>query len=388
MAGLVNNLRVLRSEAGLTQQVLAGLAGISRQAYSALESGAANPSTEVALRLARALERDLESVFYLPQEMPGPVQATLVGEAMGQAAVTVGEAKGQTAVSQTPQRTRLYRVGTRTFARPLAGRDSARHAVVAAEGMVVGRARRSRQVSVQPFDHEDLDVPSLALSGCDPAVGLLEGGLRRMGVRLVAAEESSHQALMGLARGEAHVAGCHLLDDETGTYNVAQVQRLVPFPCTLVTFADWQQGLIVAPGNPRGIQGLESLLNPRLAIMNRQPGSGSRALLDRYLEQAGVPTSAVRGYQREESGHLAVAAAVASGRAHAGIGVKAAALAMGLDFVPLEDEHYDLVIPDHFLSEATVQALLDLLRQEGLHRRVESLGGYDVANMGLPTSQN
>ncbi|MEE8466061.1 MAG: substrate-binding domain-containing protein, partial [Dehalococcoidia bacterium] len=235
-------------------------------------------------------------------------------------------------------------------------------------------------------EHEELDSPTLAMLGCDPAVGLLEAGLRSKGVALVAGEEGSRQALLSLARGEAHVAGCHLLDDATGTYNGSWVRQLVPFPCTLVTFASWQQGLIVAFGNPKQIQGVSDLANPGIRLVNRQEGSGSRALLDRVLTGAGVPIGGVDGYEREESGHLAVAAAVASGSADAGVGVKAAAVAMGLDFLPLEEERYDLVIPDHFLDEGPVQALLDLLRSPTLHRRVESLGGYDVSHMGIPAS--
>jgi len=199
----------------------------------------------------------------------------------------------------------------------------------------------------------------------------------------VAGEESSSQALLGLANGEAHVAGCHLLDDATGAYNSSWVAQLVPFPCTLVTFASWQQGLILAYGNPHDVSGIAHLANPNLRLVNRQAGSGSRALLDRALAAAGIPPAAVTGYDREEWGHLAVAAAVASGTADVGIGVKAAAVAMGLDFVPLEEERYDLVIPQHFLSHGPVQALLDLLRHPVLHRRVESLGGYDTSNMGI-----
>ena len=153
-----------------------------------------------------------------------------------------------------------------------------------------------------------------------------------------------------------------------------------------MTFASWQQGLIVAYGNPKQIQSVASLANPGVRLVNRQAGSGSRALLDRALAGAGIPVATIAGYDREEWGHLAVAAAVASGSADVGIGVKAAAVAMGLDFIPLEEERYDLVIPDHFLDEGPIQVLLDLLRRAPLHRRVESLGGYDVSNMGIPAS--
>ena len=386
---LGNNLRKLRRDAGITQQGMAERAGISRQAYAALESGGANPSTEVALRLSRALGRPVEDLFFLPQEPPGTVEAEL--------AQSAGDGSGPPASG----RARLFRVGERLFARPLRGANNARHSVSVAEGMIVSSAEvpgagvsgagvsgvaDGDRVTVQPFDRDDLDLPSLAVLGCDPAVGLLEPELARRGVRLVAVEETSVQALAGLARGEAHVAGCHLLDDDTGAFNGAWVRRMAPFPCTLITFASWRQGLMVAPGNPKTIGGVERLADPDVSIVNRQPGSGSRALLDRLLRRGGIPSNEVTGYENEEFGHLAVAAAVASGRADTGVGVEAAALALGLDFVPLEDERYDFVVPDHLLGELPVQALLDALRRRALHRRVESLGGYDVSQMGIPAA--
>ena len=372
---LQNNLKQARTKAGLTQGELASQAGISRQAYSSLESGNANPSTEVALRLAQALQERVESLFYLPDRVPAAIEAELVNNY-----------SSEPLLRGSSQRARLFRVGQKMLARPLTGAGNSRHAVVAAEGLIISAVGTQGRVTVQPFDLDEVDSPTLAMLGCDPAVGLLESGLRSRGVALVAGEESSSQALVGLARGEAHVAGCHLLDDATGAYNTSWVERLVPFPCVLVTFASWQQGLILAYGNPKQVRGVADLANPVVRLVNRQAGSGSRALLDRALTAAGIPSGQVIGYEREEWGHLAVAAAVASGSADVGIGVKAAAVAMGLDFLPMEEERYDLVIPEHFLSEGPVQVLLDLLRRPVLHRRVGSLGGYDTSNMGIQSS--
>ncbi|PKB59626.1 MAG: hypothetical protein BZY83_00715, partial [SAR202 cluster bacterium Casp-Chloro-G2] len=372
---LQNNLKQVRANAGLTQGELAARAGISRQAYSALESGSANPSTEVALRLGQTLGVRVESLFFLGEQPTESVEAELAGGA-----------KVASQRNDGGRRARLFRVGTRLLARPLSGPGNSCHTVVGAEGLIVSDYEHgdgAGKVMVQPFDQEEFESPALAMLGCDPAVGLLEAGLRSKGVPLVAGEESSREALLGLARGEAHVAGCHLLDDATGTFNDLSVRQLVPFPCTLVTFASWEQGLILAYGNPKQVRGVFDLADPGVRLVNRQAGSGSRALLDRALAKSGVPVEKIEGYGREEWGHLAVAAAVASGSADVGIGVKAAALAMGLDFLPLEEERYDLVIPDHFLDDGPVQVLLDLLRRAPLHRRVESLGGYDVSNMGI-----
>jgi len=379
VTSLQNRLKPLRLKAELSQQELARLAGISRQAYSALESGSANPSTQVALRLARALGTTVDSLFSLAEDLHEGLQAELIG----------GDVPGAIPNDpEYPSRVQVMRVGGRLLARTLSGVWATRQTLVNAEGLMLSGPGPGNRVLVQPYDPREMATPSLCLMGCDPAGALLEQGLRRQGVRLVWSEEGSHQALAGLARGEAHVAGCHLKDDATGRYNHFWVSRLVPFPCTLVTFATWQQGLMVAPGNPKGIQRLADLARPEVRIVNRQLGSGSRALLDRLLEDNGIPHDAVKGYQHEARGHLAVASAIASGLVDAGVGVAAAAGATGLGFVPLEEERYDLVIPNHFLDEPGVQVLLDLLRQPVLQHRVESLGGYDVSSMGFTVSDD
>ena len=380
ISSLENSLKQARTSAGLTQGELAGQVGISRQTYSSLESGQSTPSTELAIRLAHRLGGRVESLFFLPEQPPVAIDAELVSGV-----------SFDTLLNSPNLRSRIFRVGKKLLARPISGPENTRHAVVAAEGMIVPTLSAHGEggvVTVQPFDLDEVDSPTLAMLGCDPAIGLLETGLRAKGVALMAGEESSRHALMGLAKGEAHVAGCHLLDDSTGTYNSAWVRQLVPFPCTLVTFALWQQGLIIAYGNPKQINGVADLGIPGVRLVNRQPGSGSRDLLDRALAKAGISIENIEGYDREEWGHLAVAAAVASGTADVGIGVKAAAMAMGMEFIPIEEERYDLVIPDHFLSETSVQVLLDLLRRPTLHRRVESLGGYDASQMGIQTSTN
>ena len=379
MTTLLNHLKGTRLEAGLSQQALAGLAGISRQAYSALESGNSNPSTEVALRLARALKTSVNHLFSLPEAAPQQMRAELVSPPGDDSGTTLGKPSSRVQVVQ---------VGDRLLARPVSGPGSTRQSLIRAEGVALGGPGTDNMVEVQPFDHMDSEITSLGLLGCDPAGALMEPALHRHGINLVLTEEGSQQALAGLARGEAHIAGCHLRDEETGEFNFPWVLKLVPFPCTLITFASWQQGFIVSPGNPLDIHGAEDLARPEIKIINRRSGSGSRSLLDRLLLHYGVPSAAVTGYSQEAGGHLAVASTVASGQADAGVGVEAAATALGLGFVPLEEERYDLVIPNHFLDHAGVQVLLDLLRQSGLHRRVETLGGYDVSAMGLPVSRN
>jgi putative molybdopterin biosynthesis protein len=188
--------------------------------------------------------------------------------------------------------------------------------------------------------------------------------------------------LRELAAGNAHVAGCHLLDPRTRQYNLPAVVRYLPFPATVVTFAVWDQGLVVQPGNPKQIRGVEDLVRPGIFMVNREEGSGSRGLLNEALAEADVPVEHIAGYDRVAYSHITVAEAVGMGLADTGVAVRAAAIALGLDFVPLGQERYDLVFPNHFLDDPAVVELLSALKRPTLRRQVEALGGYDVATMG------
>ena len=164
---------------------------------------------------------------------------------------------------------------------------------------------------------------------------------------------------------------------------------VVPFPCTIVPFAVWEQVLLVAPGNYLKVGGVVDLARNELRFLNREPGSGSRTLLDERIHEAGVDPERISGYlETHARGHLSVAEAIAAGLADAGVGIRAAGLMFGLDAVPLALENYDLVIPNHFLELRAVQALIDILRRPALRNQVEALGGYDTTGMGTPTTAN
>jgi putative molybdopterin biosynthesis protein len=189
--------------------------------------------------------------------------------------------------------------------------------------------------------------------------------------------------LLALKRGEAHLAGSHLLDEETGEYNVSYVRRVLPdMEVVVLNLVHRQQGLLVARGNPRGITGLKDLAREGIAYVNRQRGSGTRVLLDYELRQQNVKPDDISGYSREEFTHTAVAAAVASGTADAGLGILAAARALDLDFVPLLKERYDLVIPREHYDSPLLQPLLDIIRNPAFRDLVEKLGGYDTSETG------
>jgi putative molybdopterin biosynthesis protein len=214
------------------------------------------------------------------------------------------------------------------------------------------------------------------------------------GTRLASANAGSMGGLVALRRNEAHLAGSHLLHPASGVYNLPYVQQYLPRrPVVLVTLTRREQGLIVAPGNPLGLTGLEGLVRPGLRYVNRQRGAGTRVLLDYHLGKLGIEPETIQGYEREEVTHLAVAAAVASGVADCGLGIRAAARALELDFVPVEWERYDLVIPREHYESALLAPLLTLLHDADFRAAVAALPGYDPEPMGdivptapLPTS--
>jgi molybdate-binding protein len=212
---------------------------------------------------------------------------------------------------------------------------------------------------------------AVVVAGCDPATPVLGGRLGS--TDLLWTPCSSTEAIRRLAAGDVHVAGSHLVD-------TSALLAELPFACEIVHVAVWTQGLIVAPGTPLGLADASDLARARL--VNREPGSGSRRLVEARLRAAGVPTELVAGWSTAAGGHLAVADAVAAGLADAGVGVQAAAHARGLGFVPWEQEPYRLVIPRHLLDDPGVSELLAALRQPGTRAEFEALGGYDGEGMG------
>jgi putative molybdopterin biosynthesis protein len=188
---------------------------------------------------------------------------------------------------------------------------------------------------------------------------------------------------MALRRGEAHLAGSHLLDPETGEYNLRYIREYLPeIPVVVIGLVGREQGLIVAPGNPHRLTGLADLAAADVPFVNRQRGAGTRVLLDYHLDKAGIDAAAIRGYEHEEYTHLAVAASVSSGRAACGLGIRAAAEALSLGFVPLFSERYDLVIPREHYDGPFLRPLLDLLIDEEFRRSVAALPGYSLEPMG------
>lgn len=224
----------------------------------------------------------------------------------------------------------------------------------------------------------------LAVGSHDVAIDLLAGELAGHRIELVSANVGSIAGLVALASGAAHLAGTHVLDPETRTYNDRAVRRYGPVESVaLVRFAEREQGLIVARGNPLALFTIADLAERGARYINRQRDAGTRLLFDDLLKRAGVPNAAIVGYERIEFSHLAVAALVAEGSADCGLGIRAAALALGCDFVSVAFEPYDLALRERDLADPRIARTIETIASPGLRAQIERLGGYDTQNAGL-----
>jgi molybdate-binding protein len=227
------------------------------------------------------------------------------------------------------------------------------------------------------------DGTRLLLAGCDPALSLLHDALRPSGIEIISVPAASRLALQWLKQGRVHAAGSHLLDRATGNYNLPIIRRLLPKASVrVITFAVWEQGLLVRRGNPNGIRSVADLAGNRLKVVNREKGSGSRDLLDSNLREFGIPFKQVNGYDSIAQGHLAAAYAVAAGNADCCIAPRSAARCFGLDFVPLAVERFDLSFTQASLDSPAGKAFLDVLQRSHFRRKLESIAGYDTAHTG------
>jgi len=250
------------------------------------------------------------------------------------------------------------------------------------EGIAAGHA-----VTVELMrSTRDIENTLVCIGSHDNALDVLGNYLKKKHPEysLSSAHVGSMGGLLALKRGEAHLAGTHLLDEETGEYNVSYIRKLLPdTKVVLVNLVYRTQGFVVPKGNPKGIKGFEDLRRRDVVFVNRQAGAGTRLLTDLHLKKLRIDPAVVNGYYHEEFTHMAVAAAVLSGAADTGLAVLSAAIALDLDFVPVAQERYDLAIPRDFYDTPMMQALLGIIRGDREFReRIVSMGGYGVAEMG------
>ena len=288
-------------------------------------------------------------------------------------------------------RVAVGKVGTRVIATPLSRGAAIITSLVRADGILrIPRFTEGlpsgAEVTVDLYRHPDqIERSILVIGSHDLTLDLIAQHLaaKADGIRLVSANVGSLSGLIALRRGECHLAGCHLLDADTGDYNRTYVEQYLPkVPTSLVTLVHREQGLIVPPGNPKNIQTINDLARPDVLLINRQRGSGTRLLLDYHLKESGLQSQNVKGYTREEYTHLTVAAAVASGAADVGVGIRAATAALDLDFIPIISERYDLAIPHEHLQSPLLEPLMNLLHDHNFRSAVSDLPGYSIKGMG------
>lgn len=288
-------------------------------------------------------------------------------------------------------RVHLGRVGQKVVATPLkrgAGTitsltraDGILRIPAASEGLDEGQEAGAELL--RPAEY--LDRTLVVVGSHDVTLDLLSDFMKRQApwIHMSSSHVGSLAGLMAIARGNCHLGGTHLLDPDSGDYNVSYLKKhLSGTPCRLVTLALRQQGLMVQKGNPKGIKELSDLARPEVSMVNRQAGSGTRVLLDYHLQKLGMDPAGIKGYDADEYTHMAVAVQVLAGGADVGLGVMAAARALNLDFIPLMIERYDLCIPIAFWEDARVRVLLNTLESTEFKQAVEAMGGYDVSPMG------
>jgi putative molybdopterin biosynthesis protein len=364
------NLRLARQARGFSQQQLASMAGVSRQAVSAVESGHSDPSLRVALALAQALGLSVEELFG-PGEPAKPVTA-----------VSVAPLRGRT------DRVALAPVGDRFVALPLRGDSGSGLGFLPAGGLAnpanlagtatVTGGRDAGGFELVPVRPIGPPRPTLVVAGCDPALPLLATPLALLDPPVAFAWwPCGSAAALRLARqGLVHVAGVHTQGDS------AETGLPLPDGADIVGFTAWREGLAVRPDLKPVVTGLDAIAKHGLRIVNREPGAEARRLLDAERRRLGLDAADLPGYATQAAGHLQVASAVAAGLAEAGVASEPAARAYGLAFVPLAEERFSLVVPGEHAASREVQALLKVLSSPWLLAQLGSLPGYDAATCG------
>ncbi|TKS62562.1 MAG: hypothetical protein EWM73_02348 [Nitrospira sp.] len=370
-----NHLKDLRVAQGLSQGELAGQSGITRQAVSAIESHLYLPTTAVALRLAASLGCRVEDLFRLA-EAHDVIDGKLIGHFP------------QRDEKISTVRVKVARVGTRMVVRPVTELGGVLSYSVAADGYatdVHGQASGA-MVRVNLSRDRQAIEQAISVAGCDPAIFLAGEHMRRHKdqTSVVGWTMGSMAALRALQQGEVHVAGLHLFDPTTGESNLPFLRRaLKSSNYDVVTFATWEEGLLVRAGNPKSIRAVSDVADPYVTLVNREEGAGARLLLDQRLRAAGIHSDQVKGYGTIVASHVEIARTIAGRQADVGIGIRSAAQFFELDFVPLQAARYDLVVPKAYLkSHPTLAHLFEILVSRPFRNEIEALGGYDTSETG------
>lgn len=354
----------------MSQAALAEAAGVSRQTLGAIEAGRTDPAISIVAALARALECRVDDLYGGGEAAAPRVQAEIAGAMSG-------------------GRVELAFLRERWVAHPLAA-TRPEGAIRAADGVVAGRGQGRGMVAIDLLRTPAEARSTVMLSGCAPALGLLAAFLNsRPGPgRFVWQAQSSTASLRALDRAHVHVAGVHLEEGAGGASNAAPVRRHVPGKdLVLLRLVGWDAGLVVRAGNPLAIRGAGDLARHGVRVVAREKGSGARKLLERALAGAGLDAARVLAGTTEARGHFELAQAIALGAADVGLAMRGAALAYGLDFVPLAAERFDLVLPAESTGDPRIARLADALSGASFKRELAEIGGYDAAECGRQVTE-
>jgi len=364
-----NNLAALRQKRGISAARLAAIIGVARQSVYAMEAGSFVPNTEVALKLGRALDCRVEDLFRLKED-------SIPASSRNEKALLLPGSEGLL----RGQPVQLCRMGRRLVA------TAPPHIAwyfPPCDATVARSSTKSGATTVNLTGTEREFGKRVLVAGCDPGISVLARSALLAGVELVLAHRNSSQALQLLKKGSIHIAGTHLRDEATGDSNLPAIGALFPKESVaVISFAVWEEGIVAAPGNPRAIRGVEDLARKDVSIVNRETGAGSRKLLDAQLKRLGIRAETVRGYQNLANGHLDAAWQVRSGAADCCIAPSAVARSLGLSFVPLVTERYDLALRRRDLETPGIRVLMETLNRSTFRRELESFGGYDARDAG------
>lgn len=365
----LNYLGKYRQVRGMSAADLAARVGVTRQTIYAMEAGSYVPNTAVALKLGRVLGVTVEELFPLEEDVPFAYPPEQVVLLQNSAPVYEG------------QPVQLCQVGNQLVA---TCPETLTWSLPAADGVLIQAGSKGKdKITVQPFSERKALGKRLLVAGCDPGISVLSRHLQRAGIELIVVNRNSTQSLELLKAGLVHIAGTHLRDEVTGESNLPAVHRFFDKRAVAVIgFAIWEEGIVVARGNPKKLQKIADFSRRGVKIVNREPGAGCRIMLDAALQKAGIAPLSVGGYDNIASGHLPAAWQVQTGKADACIATRAAAAVFGLDFIPLVRERYDLVMRRAHLNLPEMQELLDTLGRASFRRELEGLGGYDTTTAG------
>ncbi|MDE3200320.1 MAG: helix-turn-helix domain-containing protein [Acidobacteriota bacterium] len=366
-----NHLAEARKRKGIGAAQLATQVGVSRQTIYAIESGAYVPNTLVSLQLARILDTTVEQLFeFTPaQNFDGEItEVTFLGEVSG---------------LKPGQPLRLCSVGTHIVA---VVPDETSWGIAPADAVLLAplaKTKSTPNARVRILGDKWRNSARILLAGCDPSVSFLVQALQAQGCELIVAYENSTRALEILRAGFAHVAGTHLVRGSEGHTELAPITKDFPRnSIAVIAYADWEEGFIVANGNPKRIFDVADLARAGVRFVNREPGAGCRHLLDDLLRSEHIAQSRINGYKQVASGHLQAARLVRSGQADCCISTSAVAQALALSFVPLARKPYQLVLRRALLQDPSIQLLLQTLGRASFRREVEVCTGYSMTAAG------